>query len=87
MEQIFPDKVLRSQTFCPEKFEGDLEGAIGVLSDSRQYMYLNGIVWFVKSPEYSGQKRVAIDTGLRYKDIVQDVKPNYALDSIRRLME
>lgn len=84
---FFPRKVLRTRTFCPEKFEGDLEGAIKVLPDSQQYMYLNGVVWFVKSPKFSGQKRVAVDTGLRYKDIIQDAETNHVLENIKRLME
>ena len=86
--EFFPRKVLRTRTFCPAAFEGNLEKAIEeALPDSIEYMYLNGVVWYVKSPEHCGQKRTAIDTGLRYKDIIQDVVPNEPLEHIKTLME
>lgn len=83
--EFFPRKVLRTQIFHPEAFEGNLDKAItDALPNNVEYMYLNGVVWFVESKK---DKRVAVDTGLRYKDIIQDVVENRALNNIKALME
>jgi len=81
----FPKSVLRSRTFCPEKFEGNLQGALEVTPDCIEYMYLNGVVWWL--PFRGRTVDNVIDTGLRYKDIIQDVKDNKVLSEIRALME